>query len=215
MNENSLAALLRTAPGLTRHPIAIWLNQMLWLTNMAPQSRAAQRTLSCQSQKMLPPGRQCGSCVEMLFISVICQLAVQFISVNFSKGSRKRCLHVTQVLLQKEMVRISQRWRSPVAKYAMQCFWMIYHMNRGGFMEVMLLSIKTVKLPLIFFSCFEMLWTCKFGQTNKCHVIILYAKVAGDLSLQMLTFSESTYWTFKAKTQYCYLHELNHFNITT
>lgn len=45
--RNSFAGLLRTAPGFTRHPTAIWLHQMLWVTNMASQLRAAQRTLSC------------------------------------------------------------------------------------------------------------------------------------------------------------------------
>lgn len=44
---NSFAGRLGPAPGFTRHPIAIWLNQMLWVTNMASQLRAAQRTLSC------------------------------------------------------------------------------------------------------------------------------------------------------------------------
>lgn len=46
-NWNSFAGLQRPAPGFTRHPITIWLNQMLWVTNMASQLRAAQRMLSC------------------------------------------------------------------------------------------------------------------------------------------------------------------------
>lgn len=104
---NSSAGLLRPAPGFTRHPIAIWLNQMLWVTNMASQLRAAQRTLSCllgpAAQNTATPKTMWLLCrdVVYLIVAMACQVVVRLNAVNLWRSCRMRRLCGTRVLVQR------------------------------------------------------------------------------------------------------------------
>lgn len=148
MNEklNSLAAQPRTAPGLTRHLMAIWLNKMLWVTNMAPQSWAAQRMLSCLLEPVTENSATWKTkwllCWNVLYLCDVpdCHVTYFCEPLQEQQEDADACMS-HEYFCKEEMIRISQRWRSPVAKYAMECFLNEVeqlHPNRGGFMELML-----------------------------------------------------------------------------
>lgn len=141
---NSFAGPLRPAPSFTRHPIAIWLNKMLWVTNMAPQLSAAQRTLSCLPGPAIenPATAKtmwllCGSVVYLIGRRS-CQVVVRLNAVNLCNSRRKRCLRGTRALLQRGSDKNKSGWRRAAAKYVMECFWNESHSwgNTAGYHQI-------------------------------------------------------------------------------
>lgn len=110
--RNAFAELLNARlQAFTRHPIAIWLNQMLWVTNMASQRRAAQRALSCLRQKIAPLGRQCGSCVEnVVYLIRRCRARLWCDSMlwTYATATGRDASVAREYFCKEEMIRISQ-----------------------------------------------------------------------------------------------------------
>lgn len=101
---NSFAGLRRPAPGI---PSPYDQNQMLRVTNMASQLRAAQRTPSCllgpaaenyrrSGDNAAPVSKGCSS-----HQAAVRQVAVRLAAVNLCNSCRKRCGCGTRALLQR------------------------------------------------------------------------------------------------------------------
>lgn len=102
---NFFPGLLRAAPGFKRHPIAIWSNQMLRVTNMTLSVGAAQRPLSCllsqatekhchSENNEAPVSKRCLSHERMA-----CQAVERLCTYEIAVGCD--CRHGTRVFLQR------------------------------------------------------------------------------------------------------------------
>lgn len=117
-NWNAFKGVLRPALGFRRHHITIWLNQMLWVTNMASQLRAAQKTLS----SLLRPAAENTATWKTMWVlsrNVVCLITqwrvrlwshtrLTFFSMNLCNSRRKsrlslvsRAAAACQVFLQR------------------------------------------------------------------------------------------------------------------